>query len=791
MKCIKCHQELREGAKFCTICGAKQILQAEASCNHHTNNKPVSENISQVSNTQTNSIQQTRNYLFWHIQPGEIARIINESEFLNYNSARGIIINKGTIAQIYAHGTLITTLQGGKYDFVSSQELDEALDNNFGGISGAFQGFKRVLARLIYGQNARERIKAGNNTDLQYANQLNQVIQHLNRNNLFSVVLLQERDFELIFGDSVDTQRTYSDFRPMSVQTPHLNIQIGLSATFRISDIERFIQYYLAERKFVTTELLAKALAPHIENAIRKCIGNINIESTDITHINNAIQSYSQQIEDELRQMSMNGLSLQRVLRISCNNEDIERFRQLSHELYVSEEELNYLNKTNEFKNRLATTVNQQHLHEARTELDLMRCLQEINKDRKISDEELERFYIVLSRERRIFEAQSTETENKALNEILKTGLLREEELAMLKQEAELRKIERENKLSLTRQSGDSELRNASYRNEFALKLMQLRDSIEYEKVRTGGEAEINITQLANELEIISRKDAYKDHRFGVELEQQRQRDEYAWQQRQREQDFSNHQTELNFKLAQQAMASQMERYKALSEIDSEEEDRASKRRIAEESARNEHERLMHSMDVDERREHNRLRAGMTAEQIAAEQLFQLDKDAQVAYFNAGKNSEMEREFYLRQQQLHEEQLRREEMRNRETQQQISNMFQQAMNTVATMSNNMVENRNEQRREYRDELHREQERHDAHQDRALNYTTRIHTSSQPVNNKPQIVVTQQPSEMQPAPSVSPAAKNIAQSDVKICPQCNKQFPLVEKFCDECGHELEA
>ena len=770
MKCIKCHQDLREGAKFCTFCGTKQALPTETVDNNSRD---------------TSDIQQAGNYLFWHIQPGEIARIINENEFHNYNSARGIIINQGVTALIYAHGTLMATLHGGKYDFISSYELDQALGRLYGDKStGFFQSVKRFLARLIYGRKAQRDTENKTPVDQE---QLTQVIQQLNSNSLFSVVLLQDREFELLFGDSIDKQRAYYDFRPMLLQTPHLDIQIGVSAMFKITDVERFVQYYLTERKFVTAELLAKTLAPYVENAIRKCIGGINVESTDLMAVNSVIQSYTNQIELELQQVPLNGISLQSVLKITCNNEDLERFRQLSHDLYVSEEELNYLNRTNEFKNRLVTAVAQQQLHEARTEQELMRSLQEINKDKIISQDELERFYIVLSRERRIFEAQSEEAEKKAFAEILKTGLLREEELVILKQEAELRQIERAKQLSMARNDGDSEVKTASYRNDFALKLLQLKDCIEYEKVRTGGEAEVNIAKLANELELAARRDAYQDQRFEVGLQQQQQKDEYAWQQRQREQDFNNQQTTFDFNLAQQAMASQVERYRALSQIDSDEEDRASKRRMAEEEARHEHERKMHAMDVEASRELNRLKAGMTAEQLAAEQLSRIDKEAQVAYFSAGKDLEHERELYLRQQQLHEEQLRREEMRNRETQQQMSDMARQFMDAVVTMSGNMVENRNEQRREYRDELHREQERHDVHQDRALNYTTRV---PQPAPSKPQGGASLQSADVQPAAPQPTAAKNVMPG-VCVCPQCHKQFPAAERFCDECGHELES
>ena len=802
MKCIKCHQDLREGAKFCTICGAKQIIQAEPETNScYVGNQPMGESISKTDNAQGNSdIRQTRNYLFWHIQPGEIARIINESEFLNYDSARGIIINQGTTARIYAHGTLIATLQGGKYDFISSQELDAALDSHFGGL---IKGVKRFIARLIYGRSVRERIESDDNAELKRATQINQVIQYLNNNNLFSVVLLQDREFELVFGDSADSQRAYSDFCPINVQTAYLNIQMGVSAAFKISDHERFVRYYLTERQFVATELLAKTVALHIENAIRKYMENVNLELTDIARVNNAVQSCLPQIESELRQIDLNGISLQRILKLTCDNEDIERFRQLSHELYVSEEELNYLNKTNEFKNRLATTINQQRLQEARTEADLDRCLREINKDRKISDEELERFYIVLSRERRIFEAQSAETEQKAMDEIHKTRFLRDEELMILKHEAELRRAERETQLEKARLSNGAELQSLSYRNGFALKLMQLKDSIDYERVRTSGEGEINMINVANELGIASRKDAYKDHRFEVELNQTKMKDDYDWTKRQREQEAQNDQVKFALNIAAQSRQMQLDSLKAMNEMESAAKDRDTKRRIEEDNARRSHEKEMHAQEVNAKLEEKRIIAGMTKEQIEATQLSSLSESAQVAYVSAGKEKELERALsaqhqleqereFRKEQQLREDRLRQEEAARQDNFiRMLVDSTNRSMDTIAIMSGNMVENRNEQRREYRDELHREQERHDIHQDRALNYTTRTQSLSQPTNNKPQSVVAQQPLDTPQSVSsgLSLSAKDTI-SDAKICLQCNKQFASIEKFCDVCGRELE-
>lgn len=749
MKCINCQSDLREGAKYCSACGTKVTLEEKSNA----------------------GIQHANNYLFWHVQPGEIARIINESEFLNYASARGIIINQGTTAVVYSQGTVMDVLHGGKYDFINSKELDGMLDR----LSGGWGQVKRFLVRLIYRDKANKKLAADNYDIIKKdAERLEEIIRFVNSGNLFSVVLMQDREFELLFGDSGDTQRPYEDFRPMQIRTPHLDYEIGVRALFKVTNRDVLVQQYLVEKNVLTTETLAKSLAPYVENAVRKSLGNIVEESLDASYMNRLLQSCQGQIEQELRTIDLHGISLQKVLNVTSNNEDIERFRALSHDLYVSEEELNYLNRTNEFKNRLATAVNQQKLQEARTELELMRNLQEINKDGCIDQDELERFYIVLSRERRIFEAQSAETEQKAMDEIHKTRFLRDEELMILKHEAELRRAERETQLEKARLSNGAELQSLSYRNGFALKLMQLKDSIDYERVRTSGEGEINMINVANELGIASRKDAYKDHRFEVELNQTKMKDDYDWTKRQREQEAQNDQVKFALNIAAQSRQMQLDSLKAMNEMESAAKDRDTKRRIEEENARRAHEKEMHAQEVNAKLEEKRIIAGMTKEQIEATQLSSLSESAQVAYVSAGKEKELERALsaqhqleqereFRKEQQLREDRLRQEEAARQDNFiRMLVDSTNRSMDTIAIMSGNMVENRNEQRREYRDELHREQERHDAHQDRALNYTTRTMTHS----NRP------------------PAVLN-------ICPQCRKKYSSDNRFCDDCGCELEA
>lgn len=74
------------------------------------------------------------------------------------------------------------------------------------------------------------------------------------------------------------------------------------------------------------------------------------------------------QVEQKLVQQttwSLHGIVLEKIVEITASNQDLERLRELSRELYLSDQELDYLHRTNDFKNRLNTEIAQQTLNEA------------------------------------------------------------------------------------------------------------------------------------------------------------------------------------------------------------------------------------------------------------------------------------------------------------------------------------------------------------------------------------------------------------------------------------------
>ena len=74
--------------------------------------------------------------IFWNIQKGEVACRVNESEFIRYDSAQGLIVNDGTTAYIKANGKVLAEIHGGIYDFVDPDELKRVLESRTGGAAG-------------------------------------------------------------------------------------------------------------------------------------------------------------------------------------------------------------------------------------------------------------------------------------------------------------------------------------------------------------------------------------------------------------------------------------------------------------------------------------------------------------------------------------------------------------------------------------------------------------------------------------------------------------------------------
>ena len=765
--CISCHAPLKPGAKFCTQCGAPQPVETETTSQCSACHAPLKPGVKfctqcgapQAQPTTTASAHPTgtasapamtmhKQKIVWNVQPGEIARRINEAELMQYDTALGIIINDGTTAYIKANGKLIAEIHGGAYDFIKPEELESLLNTRIGGLrSGIGNGF-RFIANLILGRRVKDQI-SNQADELRQLQSLDHTIEYLKKGALFSITLKVDKSFQLIFGAVHPVPEEYNDFIPMKVRTRYLDVDMGIRAFFRIEKFDHFADHYLGDNNSVTTRSLAHQITPIVQSVIQECMHDVELNNLQIP------SNIVAQVEQKLVQQttwSLHGIVLEKIVEITASNQDLERLRELSRELYLSDQELDYLHRTNDFKNRLNTEIAQQTLNEAQSDLDLYKRLGEVNKDRLLTEQEFENFYMVLSRERRIQEAQSNLTEiqaqdviNQALADIKRTGLLREEETEILK----------------------FQIQERQYHRGYAVKLMQLQNAIEYEKVRTGGEQEVALQAMLHQLEMAEHEDAYKDDRFYKEIEKITARKRAELQLQKEAQQAQNAQVEFAYSLAERGREAQMERLRQMEELDADMEDRASARRMQEQ------QQLLDD-EADRRRielEGLKTRQGMTAEQIMSEKIADMSEAAQAEFartFAAGKDVEQERE--LRKQQEAWIQLQKEE--RKEENDRLERIMSQMLNTAANISGGVMQNERTMKEEYRQEMHHEQARHDQHQDQALNYTTRY---------------------VQPTPSAAPPSAvtngGSAKSIQKVCPKCQAVCEVNERFCQNCGNEI--
>ena len=753
MNCISCGAPLMPGAKFCTRCGTKQNVASVLSSGTST---PKTDS---TSNEQNAAFGQVKQKIYWNIQQGEIARHINEAEFTKYDTALGVIVNEGTTAYIKSNGVLLKELRGGTYDFIPSSELNQVLQTRIGGAPSWFKRSCRFISNLIFGEKVEDRVSKTND-DLAKLASFDQVLKYMKRGDLFSIALKQNREFLLLLGASHATQEECCDFRPMKIRTKFLDVNLGLKAYFQISDFNVFSEYYLGEKTLVRTNDLCFEFTPLFQSVIQDCLRVVEIKDN---YISNDIR---EKIETRLKDINLHGVSLKSIVELTINNEDLERMHQFARELYLSEQELDVLQRSNEFKNRLSAVVANQQIHEARTELEIYNQLQDINKDKLISEDELEKFYMVLSREKRIREAQNQDQIDVALTELERTGLLRAQELDIVRHQ----------------------IKEGMYQRGHAIRLMQLRGEIEAEQVHAEGLQGLQIQDLLHKLNIVRKQEEYANERFYKELERTQTATHAQMNARREAYAVENEQAEFMYNLAERGQNAQMQRLKEMELLDAELEDRAIGRKLKEQQLLFDHEyRMQQEKEVTER---ERLYAHqqMTAEQIMANESRNLDKEAQVAYansFSASKNAEREREVATEQKAMLESILTSQQQASEKHSNDMKEMMNNMMSTMAHMSGNMVQNRNEQREEYRQQLIREQQRHDMHQDRALNYTTRVPLSTQPAQQQP----TQQPSQQQSSPKVT--SKNYKQCTNHDCESCRRgdRYPAIEFICAYCGKDL--
>lgn len=506
--CSKCGSPITPGKKFCGKCGSPVSADSQAAAKA-------------ASGQNENDLTVSSGFIHWNILPGQIALKIDEADIAHYNNVQGFVVQDGLKAVFFADGVLAGELGAGKYPF---KDL---------GVTEV-QGVKRFFLRIaaFFSEKAR--------ATLQSATTL-------------SIILMREGEFPLIFVEK-------------DIPTKALRSDIALHITAKISNIIQFYKNQLLDQKFVSVEKLSSSLETAVRTLLEEKLSTVEAEE---------IPSNAKLREELLSQLKTSVsdiypyISLERIIRLTATNTELDELRRMREELYISEKELVELSKRNDFLNRLNDEKNQQLLHDAQTQADFTAAMNKIDEQNELTADEKAKFSDMLYWQRKLREAQNADEGNAALNKLEQNGLLREEEISTLKADIEQRK----NLKKLT----DGQ----------ALAMLTLQNNIALDQQKLQWEIETGNRRVQNALDRERMQAAYDDERRRAEIALDREEQE-----------------------------SQLELLKQAQAIRQEREDAEHKRKMEEEAAARSHEITLTQMEQKHQEEMRRMFQNMSAEQI-------------------------------------------------------------------------------------------------------------------------------------------------------------------------------
>lgn len=719
MKCPYCHTDVNEQMHECPLCH-KEIAA-----------------VKQTDAITSRPIQTIYNKAIWEIAKGEIARHISERDFANLDNLSGIIIQDGVTAVIQVNGKELAQINGGLYEFVNDAEVSNLMEQrvtDWKSLRGLAVGGWRSLIKFICGQKV-----GGQEPFDKREHTIDEIIGYLRQNAIISVYLKIDKHFEAI--------------QTIPIRTKYLDTEIGVQLLMHISDFHTFICEYMRGRASVTVSDICDSLKPYVKNILQNELRDEEFDEFGIR------QEVKTRIEERLKNLTdyLYGVTVDRILDLSCNSKDFERFRALSQDLYCNEKELDFLRRTNEFRNRLAAIKTTQELQEAQSELERSKVLDGINKDGLLHQEEMEQFKKTLELSRKETEARNEGMSMKIDAQRMQN--MAELVVAKMQSDASLKKqeirtgadIEDERFAATKRQYGRAseqlDLEQELYGKQQTWQKQQLQDKLEAEDIILHHRNNAAAENADVENSILKKK-----------LDGQAAVDDYAHRRREQDAHFQQQLEDANLESLRKKQEMSLSALERMNRLKDESYDKAHMREM--DKVQLLHRERMAAIEK-ERNE--------TPEQIMARNIGSMNSEA-ATQFAASLGSKREIEL-LREQarqtdlykqilgskqetELLREQARREadlykqmlEMQRENTDKmmgfaersmqtnaslisgdkmQQSDREKQVLNSMERIASRRISEIAEQKEEYREQMKHEQQRTDQNQERALNYTTRV------------------------------------------------------------------
>ena len=798
--CPQCCNPLRAGAKFCGKCGTK--LQAVETAVEIKNNTPASENIPNVG--------LAGSFIHWNILQGQLAVKIDEKDIAGYGSTvKGIDIQEGVKALLFIHGKLIGELPSGHYPFKDWQEEIPQGDK-----PGMLRRFAGAICNILP-QKWKEK-----------AESLGLVSSAVPP---FSFVLIRTNEFPLIYNLA-------------NIPTSTVSCNIGLHLLCKISNVNDFYTNHLLDQKFIGFEKIATRLDQAIKTQINYAFSNINPEQVSNTpQISDLLIQKLQPVISEIYPY----IQLTRILNVSAQNEDLDNFRRMAEELYVSERELVELTKRNDFLNRMQIATNDQEItrlkmdyaHEnsvtdinqsqeelaarrdsmhdvtmqsianaqeltelrmstaqdveaSKIEAQFAADKEKIYEEMALTEDERAKFDLMLSAQKKLREAKSEEEIAVAMQEFRKSGLLREQEIEALQHQI----------------AHNAQLRDLNDAQVLSMATMQNQIALDQQKLEW--EIQIGNKRIQNQFDRQRIEDAYHDEKRDKEYnftDQRREKDadfsdrrrdaDATYEDRRRNADavYEDSRRRSNIDLDRQEQENQLDMLQKAQAIRQQREAAEHQREMEAAEAARRHEldtqRLAQEAEkakLDAANEEKRIYAGMTFEQIMAANPNLTPQAAQAL----AKKYEAEAEAAKAQAAMAQNDKTAQMAMDQQNQMMAFMQQQMAMmkdismagiNAGATHQQAMLDAKQA-------ELDRTRTDASANSDRFVDgMKTTINAVSnmnRPMQCQPQNVLPPQAPQTVVQSTPVPMTKQMIK-----CPKCNSEITAGEAFCSECGESL--